>query len=151
MRRLAFALLCLVPLAACDLATEPTIENTRFASHLEIDLAQMTRTSGGVYYRDLVVGTGAVAASGSRLSVHYRGWFADGNLFEQLQPPSAPFGFTLGERRVIAGWEQGIPGMRVGGRRKLVIPPGLAYGRDGQGSIPPNAILVFEVSLVAVQ
>jgi FKBP-type peptidyl-prolyl cis-trans isomerase FkpA len=152
MRRLTLALLLLLPLAAagCESATEPRIEDTRFAGHLGIDLAAMTRTPGGVYYRDLTVGTGAVAQSGHRLAVHYKGWLSTGLMFEQLQPPAAPFVFVVGQRRVITGWEQGIPGMREGGTRQLVIPPGLAYGREGQGSIPGNAILVFEVSLVSV-
>lgn len=153
MRRLTLALLLLLPLSAagCESATEPRIEDTRFAGHLGIDLTEMTRTAGGVYYRDVTVGTGAVAQSGHQLAVYYKGWLSTGVMFEQLQPPSAPFVFVLGQRKVIDGWEQGIPGMREGGRRQLVIPPSLAYGRDGQGSIPGNAILVFEVSLVSVE
>jgi FKBP-type peptidyl-prolyl cis-trans isomerase FkpA len=153
MRRLIASLLCLFPLAAagCDSATEPRIEDTRFASHLGVDLAASTRLPSGLYYRDLTVGQGAVAEGGRQLAVHYRGWLSGGTLFEQLQPPSAPFSFTLGARQVIVGWDQGVAGMRVGGVRQLIIPPSLAYGATGQGPIPGNAILVFEVSLVAVQ
>jgi FKBP-type peptidyl-prolyl cis-trans isomerase len=153
MRRLIASLLCLVPLAAagCDSATEPRIEDTRFAAHLGVDLAASTKLPSGLYFRDLTVGQGAVAETGRLLAVHYKGWLSTGTLFEQLQPPSAPYTFTLGARQVIVGWDQGVAGMRVGGVRQLIIPPSLAYGATGQGSIPGNAILVFEVSLVAVQ
>jgi FKBP-type peptidyl-prolyl cis-trans isomerase FkpA len=106
---------------------------------------------------DLVVGTGAEATAGRRLSVNYTLWIYDpaqaelkGRLVES-SVGAAPFSFTLGARQVIAGWDQGFAGMRVGGRRRLVIPPSLAYGSSGSGSIPPNTSLVFDVELLAVQ
>ena len=106
---------------------------------------------------DLVVGTGTEATAGRRLTVHYTLWIYDpaqaelkGRLVES-SAGGAPFSFTLGAGQVIAGWDQGFAGMRVGGRRRLVIPPALAYGSRGQGSIPPNTSLVFDVELVAVQ
>lgn len=153
MRRLLATLLCLLPFAGagCDSATEPTIEDTRFAGHLGVDLAASTRLPSGMYYRDIVVGDGPAAMAGSQVTAHYRGWFPNGTLFEQLQPPSAPFPFTVGARDVIAGWEQGVVGMRPGGRRQLVIPPSLAYGAQGSGPIPGNQILVFEVTLASVR
>jgi FKBP-type peptidyl-prolyl cis-trans isomerase FkpA len=106
---------------------------------------------------DLVVGTGAEAAIGRRLSVHYTLWLYDpaqaelkGRLMESSVGGS-PYPFTLGAGQVIPGWDQGFQGMRVGGRRRLVVPPALAYGSRGQGNIPPDTSLVFDVELVAVQ
>jgi FKBP-type peptidyl-prolyl cis-trans isomerase FkpA len=102
---------------------------------------------------DLRVGTGAEATAGRRLAVNYTLWLYSTNGAENKggQIQSAPYTFTLGAREVIAGWDQGIPGMRVGGLRRLVIPPDLAYGSQGSGPIPPNATLVFEIELVSVQ
>ncbi len=153
MRRLFAALVVLLPLAAagCESATAPSIENTRFAAHLGVDLDAMTRLPSGLYFRDRTVGGGALVQSGTRAAVHYKGWLANGTLFDQRQPPDAPFSFTVGQDNVIAGWHLGIPGMRVGGVRQLVLPASLAYGSQGAGSIPPNAILVFEVSAVGAQ
>ena len=152
MRRLFSALLLLLPLAAagCDSATEPRIEETRFAAHLGVDLSEMTQLAGGMYVRDIVVGEGPTAQNGTRARVHYKGWLSTGEMFEQLQPPAVPFSFVVGQDNVILGWHRGIAGMRVGGRRQLVIPPSLAYGSGGRGVIPGNAILVFEVALVSV-
>lgn len=107
---------------------------------------------------DLIVGTGAEATAGQRITVNYTGWlYSDtaaenkGRRFESsLDPGRTPYAFTLGAREVIAGWEQGIPGMKVGGRRRIVIPPELAYGARGQESIPPNATILFEVELVSI-
>ena len=154
MRRLFSALLLLGPLAAggCDSTTEPRIEDTRFAAHLGIDLSQMTQLAGGMYVRDLTVGDGAAVQTGQLVSVFYKGWLADGRSFDQRQPPEPPFRFTLGERGLIAGWNLGMQGMRVGGVRQMVIPPSLGYGRTGSPpAIPGDAILVFEVSVVGVQ
>ena len=106
---------------------------------------------------DLRVGTGTEAVSGSRVTVHYTGWLYDGSLPEQkgtqfeTSVGRTPFSFTLGARQVIEGWDQGVPGMKVGGLRRLVIPPALAYGSSGQGPIPPNATLIFEIELLQVQ
>ena len=110
---------------------------------------------------DLVVGTGTAATTGRLLTVNYTGWLYDPAATEQkgrqfdssLSPGRTPFQFTLGAGGVIRGWDQGVVGMRVGGRRRLVIPPELAYGAQGagQGTIPPNATLVFDIELLAVQ
>ena len=106
---------------------------------------------------DIVVGSGTEVASGRRATVHYTLWLYDPAQPEgkgrQLQTSvgGAPFAFTVGARQVIAGWDQGVPGMRVGGRRRLVLPPELAYGSTGSGPIPPNATLVFDVELLTVE
>jgi len=100
---------------------------------------------------DLVVGTGATAKAGDQVSVHYTGWLTDGTKFDSSLDRNEPFVFTLGQQQVIEGWDKGVEGMKVGGKRKLTIPPGMAYGDQGAGDvIPPNAVLVFEVELLAV-
>lgn len=133
--------------------TEPeTRMNTlQYADSLGVDFAQMQRTASGVCYNDVVTGTGAEAADGNAVTVHYTGYSPDGTSFDSSRPREEPFVITLGAGQVIQGWEQGIPGMRVGGRRTLVIPPELAYGVSGHpAGIPPNAVLVFDVELLAV-
>jgi FKBP-type peptidyl-prolyl cis-trans isomerase len=101
---------------------------------------------------DLQVGDGAEATVGTTVSVHYTGWLTDGKKFDSSLDRGQPFSITLGSGSVIQGWERGIPGMKVGGKRKLTIPPDLAYGdRDvGGGLIPPGSTLVFEVELLGV-
>lgn len=102
--------------------------------------------------RDITKGTGAEADVGMTVTVHYTGWLMDGTKFDSSLDRDQPFSFTLGERRVIAGWEQGVVGMKVGGKRELIIPPELGYGARGAGDvIPPNATLKFEVELLAVK
>jgi FKBP-type peptidyl-prolyl cis-trans isomerase FkpA len=112
-------------------------------------------TSNGTFTQtDLVVGTGATANTGSVATVTYNGWLYDtskvdgkGTFFDG----GTGFSFTLGAGQVIAGWDQGVVGMRVGGQRRLIIPPDLAYGSSGSGPIPPNATLVFDITLTGVQ
>jgi FKBP-type peptidyl-prolyl cis-trans isomerase len=100
---------------------------------------------------DLVVGTGATAVNGDVLTVHYTGSFLDGRVFDSSYPRNQPYQFRLGAGQVIAGWDQGIPGMKVGGKRKLVIPASLAYGTQGNPpTIPPNTPIQFEVELLAL-
>ncbi len=143
-RALAVTLLC-AGLALADSAcgSGPTSPST-------------VATSVGTYSQtDLVVGTGTLAASGSRATVAYSGWLYDtgrpegkGTQFDA----STSFGFTIGSGQVIAGWDQGVPGMRVGGQRRLVLPPNLAYGSRSPGAgIPPNSTLVFDITLLSVQ
>lgn len=100
---------------------------------------------------DLVVGTGAEAKTGDAVTVHYTGWLTDGSEFDS-SVGGQPFQFVLGNGEVIPGWDQGVAGMKVGGKRKLTIPPDLAYGAAGAGGgiIPPNATLVFDVELVSI-
>ena len=108
---------------------------------------------------DVVVGTGSEATKGKTVSVHYTGWLynpsaADhhGTKFDSSRDRNEPFGFGLGAGQVIAGWDQGVAGMKVGGKRTLVIPPALGYGGRGAGGvIPPNAVLVFDVELLGVK
>lgn len=110
-----------------------------------------TAAPGRVGIEEVAVGDGATAREGDRLSVHYTGTLTDGTEFDSSRK-RAPIEFRLGERRVIRGWELGIEGMRVGGRRKLTIPPDLGYGERGAGGvIPPNATLLFDVELVDVR
>jgi FKBP-type peptidyl-prolyl cis-trans isomerase FkpA len=123
---------------------------TTFAPALDIDLSTYTHTANGLYYKDLVVGTGARADSGKTVSVHYTGYLADGTMFE-TSTKGEPYTFPLGRGGVVQGWDQGIPGMMVGGKRQLVIPSSLGYGDMGQGPIPGGAIMVFTVELMGVK
>lgn len=105
-------------------------------------------TPSGLTYEDLVVGDGRMAEAGMQAVVHYTGTFPDGRKFDSSHDRGQPYPFRLGAGVVIRGWDEGVAGMRVGGKRRLVIPPALAYGPDGRGSIPPNATLHFDVELV---
>ena len=108
-------------------------------------------TDSGLKYEDLVDGEGAGAAAGSTVRVHYTGWLTDGTKFDSSLDRNDPFSFPLGGGRVIRGWDEGVQGMRIGGKRKLTIPPQLGYGAAGAGGvIPPNATLVFEVELLEI-
>jgi len=108
-------------------------------------------TSSGLQYIDQVVGTGEVAKAGQTVSVHYTGWLTNGTKFDSSVDRGQPFSFPLGAGRVIKGWDEGVQGMNVGGKRKLTIPANLGYGARGAGGvIPPNATLVFDVELLSV-
>jgi FKBP-type peptidyl-prolyl cis-trans isomerase FkpA len=109
-------------------------------------------TSSGLVIEDIVEGSGAAAAAGQHVTVHYTGWLTDGTKFDSSKDRNEPFDFPLGARHVIAGWDEGVQGMKVGGTRKLTIPSQLGYGARGAGGvIPPNATLVFEVELLGVE
>ena len=98
---------------------------------------------------DLVVGTGTAAASGQKVTVHYTGWLTNGTKFDSSKDRGDPFVFPLGKGQVIRGWDEGVAGMKVGGKRTLIIPPQLGYGARGAGGvIPPNATLKFDVELL---
>jgi len=108
-------------------------------------------TDSGLKYEDLVEGGGDLAENGKMVSVHYTGWLTDGSKFDSSVDRNQPFSFGLGRGQVIRGWDEGVAGMKVGGKRKLTIPPQLGYGAAGAGGvIPPNATLVFEVELLEV-
>src|SRR5690349_9449495 len=112
----------------------------------------MTNTNSGLQYDDEVVGTGREAKSGDTVDVHYTGWLKDGTKFDSSKDRNKAFTFALGIGRVIKGWDEGVAGMKEGGKRKLVIPPALGYGAAGAaGVIPPNAELTFEVELLKVR
>jgi len=109
------------------------------------------KTSSGLQYWDIKVGTGAEAQTGSKVKVHYTGWLTTGKKFDS-SVGAAPYEFTIGNSEVIKGWDEGVTGMKVGGKRQLRIPPDLAYGEDGHPpQIPPSSTLIFDVTLVAVK
>jgi hypothetical protein len=123
-----------------------------FSTSLGVDTAAMTKTPSGLRYQEMTPGQGTEAKSGRAVSVHYTGWLPNGEKFDSSRDRDQPFGFTLGAGEVIAGWDEGVAGMKVGGRRKLVIPPDLAYGTAGAPpDIPPGATLVFDVELLDVR
>jgi peptidylprolyl isomerase len=157
---LVLAALALPPLSGCSMdvfrkkspqqvAGEP--ETLTYADQLKVDLAKMTRTASGLYYLDRSIGNGALAVIDKIVKVGYVGSLANGSVFDQ-SGAGDPYEFTLGQGEVILGWDEGIQGMKVGGRRLLVVPPSLAYGAASPGAgIPPNATLVFEVTLDGVE
>ena len=108
-------------------------------------------TPSGLKYTDLVVGTGASPRTGQTAVVHYTGTLKDGTKFDSSRDRGQPYSFALGTGGVIKGWDEGIATMKVGGRRQLVVPPALGYGATGQGTIPPNATLLFDVELLDVK
>ncbi len=109
-------------------------------------------TESGLKYVDLVVGTGREAAAGTLATVHYTGWLTNGTKFDSSVDRRDPFSFPIGSGKVIKGWDEGVAGMKVGGKRKLTIPPQLGYGTHGAGGvIPPNATLVFDVELLEIR
>ena len=115
----------------------------------------MSESPSGLKYTDTVAGTGAIASAGHKVSVHYTGWLYNngqkGAKFDSSLDRGQPFGFALGAQQVIRGWDEGVAGMKVGGKRTLIIPPELGYGARGAGAvIPPNATLMFDVELLKV-
>jgi FKBP-type peptidyl-prolyl cis-trans isomerase len=118
----------------------------------EIGSATIHKTASGLEFADLVVGKGSTPERGERVVVHYTGWLTDGTKFDSSVDRGTPFEFDLGKGNVIKGWDEGVAGMRIGGKRKLIIPPHLGYGAGGAGPvIPPNATLVFDVELLDVK
>lgn len=118
----------------------------------EATQGQMIMTASGLNYQDVVVGDGDLAEAGKTVLVHYTGWLQDGTKFDSSLDRGQPLEFVLGTGRVIKGWDEGVAGMKVGGKRILLIPPELAYGSRGAGGvIPPNAVLKFEVELMGVK
>ena len=136
-----------------DTVTEPpaALTNEDFAAALNVDLGAMTKTLSGLYLQDLEVGSGAPIGVSATASVHYEGWLSNGTKFDSSRDRNMPFVFEVGARIVIQGWDEGVVGMRVGGIRKLVIPPHLAYGVVGAPpAIPSNATLVFDIELLEI-
>jgi peptidylprolyl isomerase len=154
MPRVLRALLCALPLLAAGCADasgpgDPDLAQVTFAPALGVDISTMTRVGDGVYVKDIVVGPGADVSVTKVIGTRYSGWLADGTAVENNLAAAAPYSLVIGQSQVIAGWKQGIPGMKVGGKRLLVIPPSLAYGAQGRGPVPPNAVLVFQVEVVS--
>ena len=109
-------------------------------------------TASGLVIEEVMIGEGEVAQAGQRVTVHYTGWLMDGRKFDSSLDRNDPFAFALGRGQVIPGWDEGVAGMKVGGKRKLTIPAHLAYGEYGAGGvIPPGAALLFEVELLGVR
>ena len=107
---------------------------------------------GELTIEDIIVGEGTEAVKHSIVTVNYTGWLEDGSKFDSsLNPGREPFRFTVGSGQVIQGWDQGIPGMKIGGKRKLTIPPSMGYGNRDNGAIPANSVLIFEVDLLVVE
>jgi FKBP-type peptidyl-prolyl cis-trans isomerase len=135
------AILLAVPVAGAGQATKPGGAMDE----------KVVTTPSGLKYVDLVVGNGLEAQKGQTVVVHYTGWLTNGTKFDSSVDRGQPFSFALGAGRVIKGWDEGVAGMKVGGKRKLTIPPQLGYGERGAGNvIPPNAELIFEVQLLDI-
>ena len=138
-------------LIVCGCTAQAEFSNDDFAQELGINMDSMTDLPSGLSYQDIVVGEGAEAVVGKAAVVHYTGWLQDGTMFDS-SVNGAPFTFSVGGGEVIRGWDEGVPGMKVGGKRKLVLPSELGYGKYGAPpDIPPNATLVFEVELLEVR
>lgn len=119
---------------------------------MQAPAGQTVTTGSGLRYVDLVVGTGRQAEPGDTATVHYTGWLASGKKFDSSLDRNEPFSFRVGAGQVIKGWDEGVSTMKVGGKRRLIIPPDLAYGPRGAGNvIPPNATLTFEVELLKLR
>ena len=129
----------------------PDIESTSFAPALGIELGSMSKTPGGAYIRDLSPGIGEPVGPGQQVGIHYQGNLANGQPFDANGPTDPPYVFRLGAAEVVPGFDEGVRGMRVGGRRQVIIPPALGYGAQANGPIPANSILVFTIALVSVK
>ena len=155
MRRSRLSLLLATVLIASCLeapAFAPRIEDVNFAPELNVNLATSTRTTSGLYYRDLVVGSGEAVrpTSGDTVLVRYVGFLRNGVQFDANLTAPSPLRFATGMNAVIDGFDEGVRGMQVGGQRQLIIPPGLGYGAVSINNIPPNSILVFNITLTGV-
>lgn len=128
-----------------DMTGPQVITEVEFAASLGINLADFTRTSSGLYIEDIEEGSGEPAASGNEVEVAYTGWLTDGTSFD-----GGAFSFVLGAGQVVRGFDEGVMGMRVGGVRRIIIPPALGYGSQGSGPVPPDAIMIFQIEVLAI-
>jgi FKBP-type peptidyl-prolyl cis-trans isomerase len=146
MRGSTMALFALI-LTACGSSDDNSGAAAR--GDFKVDSAALTKTASGLQYQDVTVGNGAEAREGQLAVVHYTGWLTDGTKFDSSRDRDQPFSFPIGAGQVIPGWDEGVAGMKIGGRRKLVIPSNLGYGDMGSPPvIPPGATLVFDVELL---
>lgn len=135
--------------AGCGSSGDPA--KVTYAPSLGVNLRAMQKSSSGLYTQDLVEGTGADARAGSTATVNYTGWLPDGTKFDSSYDHGQAFQFVLGAGQVIKGWDEGVVGMKVAGKRRLVLPSSLGYGADGvPGAIPPDSVLIFDVDLLSV-
>ena len=155
-QRIAILIIALLILGGAAFLVYTTSQNKQAENNLTAaglpDTSNLTTTASGLQYKDVTVGSGTEAKEGDTVSVHYTGWLTDGTKFDSSVDRGQTFSFTLGQGGVIAGWDEGVVGMKEGGKRILVIPSNLGYGPNGaSGVIPPNATLIFEVELLDVQ
>ena len=148
---LLLAVLAGIAASSCDFTDEPPPVNILVPR--EVDEGQYTTTDSGLQYYDFVIGDGQEADSTHSVTVHYAGWLADERLVGTSYLTNAPITITLGSDTIINGWSEGIPGMREGGERQLVVPPELGYGEDGfdGAGIPANATLIYEIELLSIE
>jgi FKBP-type peptidyl-prolyl cis-trans isomerase len=148
-RRIAVLPLLTLLLVSCqlnDFRSRPVTDPNGFAAALDVQPEKLTTSPTGLRYRDMAPGNGPAAEVGQTAKVRYTGWLTNGHKFD-----SGVYSFTLGKQQVIEGWDEGLQGMRVGGKRKLVIPAELGYGPQDMGDIPPNSTLVFDVELLGIE
>lgn len=144
MKTFRFALLVIAALAfiSCSSSKDTSKDENK---------SSLITTASGLQYEDIVVGKGAKPEQGKEVSVHYTGRLEDGSVFDSSVEKNKPFNFKIGVGQVIKGWDEGVMGMQVGGKRKLIIPPALGYGERAAGKIPPNSVLIFDVELLEVK
>ena len=142
-----------IPRSSTPERTVDRITTIPYNDTLEVDFSKMERLPTGIYLQDDAVGEGPGATEGDSILVHYTGFFPDGRVFESTHWVETPLGVVLGRGDIISGWEYGLLGMKVGGRRRLVIPPEFGYGRRGAGSgkVPPNAVILFDVEMLEIR
>lgn len=138
-------------IVACT-KSEPVAPTATVAQGTAAPASTLKKTSSGLQYEDLVAGSGNTPSPGKQVTVHYTGWLTNGTKFDSSLDKNQPFTFTIGRGEVVPGWDEGVMTMKLGGKRKLIIPPELGYGAAGAGGvIPPNATLVFEVILLDIR
>ena len=147
------ATLTLVACSSSESPTAPQVKTPSVAAPAGTSTSSAPRTTAsGLIIETLATGSGPTAKSGDKVSVHYTGWLTNGTKFDSSRDRNEPFNFRLGAGQVIPGWDEGVAGMQPGGKRRLTVPAQLAYGSRGAGGvIPPNAVLIFEVELLAIQ
>jgi peptidylprolyl isomerase len=138
-----------IAIPACSQKEKNTMNSTQKSPAAATD--KYIKTASGLSYLDITPGTGTSPSPGKQVKVHYTGWLENGTKFDSSVDRGQPFVFPIGVGQVIPGWDEGVMSMKVGGKRKLIIPPQLGYGANGAGGvIPPNATLIFEVELLDV-